>query len=157
MPPLPEILNDYIIKTKEKLNQSNLKTYCKCCIEALGEEGKRTCFPNKTDRIVLHLKKCTYFSAKTTPEIRNKIFSLITKNNDLEDSELLGKRKCKQLNLLFFYASIFYYKLFSELFFLQLHHKVFLLISLMIQLLLLYLFPILPNEKLSYKVLLTDC
>ncbi|PKY36525.1 hypothetical protein RhiirB3_459340, partial [Rhizophagus irregularis] len=97
MPPLPAILNDYIIKTKEKLNQSNLKTYCRCCIEALGEEvGRRNCFPNKTDRIVLHLKKCSYFSAKTTPEIQNEIFSLITKNNDLENLELLGKRKSIQ-------------------------------------------------------------
>ncbi|CAB4419430.1 unnamed protein product [Rhizophagus irregularis] len=69
MPPLPAILNDYIIKTKEKLNQSNLKTYCRCCIEALGEEvGRRNCFPNKTDRI----------------------------NNDLENLELLGKRKSIQ-------------------------------------------------------------
>ncbi|CAB4445691.1 unnamed protein product [Rhizophagus irregularis] len=75
IPPLPAILNDYIIKTKEKLNQSNLKTYCRCCIEALGEE---------------------LFSAKTTPEIQNEIFSLITKNNDLENLELLCKRKSIQ-------------------------------------------------------------
>ena len=110
MPPLPAILNDYIIKTKEKLNQSNLKTYCKCCIEVLGEEGKRTCFPNKTDRIVLHLKKCSYFSAKTTSEIQNEIFSLITKNNDndSENLELLGKRKCKQFkNFSFIFFLLF--------------------------------------------------
>ncbi|CAB5361935.1 unnamed protein product [Rhizophagus irregularis] len=42
MPQLSSILDDFIIKSKEKLNQSNLKTYCKCCIEALGEEeGKK--------------------------------------------------------------------------------------------------------------------
>ena len=45
MPLLPTILEDYIIKTKEKLNQSNLKTYCKSCIEILGEEeGKKNFF-----------------------------------------------------------------------------------------------------------------
>ncbi|PKY61299.1 hypothetical protein RhiirA4_449822 [Rhizophagus irregularis] len=84
MPPISELLNNYIIKTKEKLNQSNLKTYCKCCIDVLGEEeGKRICFPNKTDRIVQHLKKCTHFLAATTPEKRDEIFSLL-KNNDKE-------------------------------------------------------------------------
>src|SRR3954452_17598749 len=97
MPPLPAILNDFIIKSKEKLNQSNLKTYCKCCIEALGEEeGKKVSFPNKTDRIILHLKKCSRFFAKTTPEIRSEIFLLTKNNSGLEDSKLLGKRKCKQ-------------------------------------------------------------
>src|SRR5690242_16592268 len=74
------------VKTKERLNQSNLKTYCKCCINALGEEeGKKTHFLNKTDRIVQHLKKCTHFLAATTPDIRNEIFLLqyqvVMKNN----------------------------------------------------------------------------
>lgn len=151
MPPLPAILNDYIIKTKEKLNQSNLKTYCRCCIEALGEEvGRRNCFPNKTDRIVLHLKKCSYFSAKTTPEIQNEIFSLITKNNDLENLELLGKRKCKQFIFLFFITTFF-----SELFFLQLY-KMFLLINLMVRLPLLHFFSILLDERLLCEVLPMD-
>ncbi|CAG8690816.1 14509_t:CDS:2 [Rhizophagus irregularis] len=70
MPPISELLNDYIIKTKEKLNQRE-------------EEGKQICFPNKTDRIVQHLKKCTHFLAAITPEKRNVIFSLL-KNNEKE-------------------------------------------------------------------------
>ena len=45
---LPSILDEFIIKTKEKLNQSNFKTYCKCCIGALGEEeGKKLFFLTK--------------------------------------------------------------------------------------------------------------
>lgn len=116
MPPLPKILNDYIIRDKEKLNQSNLKTYCKCCIEALGEEeGKKICFPNKTDRIIFHLKKCSHFSEKTTTEIQNEIFSLI-KNNDLENLEILGKRKCKQFKNFFLYIFMFLFFI-TKLFF----------------------------------------
>ena len=62
MPQLPAIFDEFIIKSKERLNQSNLKTYCKCCIDALGEEdGKKNFFPNKTDRILQNLKKCTHF------------------------------------------------------------------------------------------------
>lgn len=114
MPPLPEILSDYIIKTKEKLNSSNLKTYCKCCIEVLGEEeGKTNFFPNKKDRIVFHLKKCSHFFAKTTPEIRNEIFSL-TKNNDLKNLELT-KRKCKQFKTFLF--CLLWFIFFSNYFF----------------------------------------
>ena len=75
MPPISDILNEYIIKSKGRLNASNVKTYCKCCIESLGEEeGKRIFFSNKTDRILLHLKKCTHFIEKTTPDIRDQIF-----------------------------------------------------------------------------------
>jgi len=69
MPPLPILLDQYIIKTKEKINKSNLKVYCKAYIEVLGEyEGKKNFFPNKTDRIILHLKKCIHFAKKTTPK-----------------------------------------------------------------------------------------
>ncbi|GBB88839.1 hypothetical protein RclHR1_15450004 [Rhizophagus clarus] len=75
MPTLSDLLNNYIIKTKERLNQSNLKTYYKCCIDVLGEEeDKKIYFPNKTNRIVLHLKKCTHFFAATTPETRDEYF-----------------------------------------------------------------------------------
>ncbi|CAG8490364.1 17331_t:CDS:1, partial [Racocetra fulgida] len=75
--PLSTLLDEHIIKTKEKLNNWNYKFYCKACIEKLGEdEGKKTSFPNKTDRIVQHLKKCNYFIEKTTPEQREEIFSL---------------------------------------------------------------------------------
>ena len=95
MPTLSDLLNDYIVKTKERLNQSNLKTYCKCCIDALGEkEGKKTHFPNKTDRIVQHLKKCTNFFAATTPDIRNEIFLLSSSNEKQPGS---NKRSCKFL------------------------------------------------------------
>jgi hypothetical protein len=93
MPILPTVLDKYIVKTKEKINSSNLKIYCKCCIEVLGEEeGKKIFFPNKTDRILLHLKKCTNFVAKTTPEIRNEIFSLSKCNNNLQSE---NKLSCK--------------------------------------------------------------
>ncbi|CAB5199062.1 unnamed protein product [Rhizophagus irregularis] len=86
MPPISELLNDYIIKTKENSIRVTLKRIanCKCCIDVLGEEeGKQICFPNKTDRIVQHLKKCTHFLAAITPEKRNVIFSLL-KNNEKE-------------------------------------------------------------------------
>jgi len=93
MPQLPSILDEFIIKTKEKLNQSNFKTYCKCCIGALGEEkGKLIFFPNKTDRIILHLKKCSYFLEEATPEIQNVVFSLL-KSNEINKE----KRPCKFL------------------------------------------------------------
>ena len=122
--PLPEILNDYIIKTKERLNSSNVKTYCKCCIEALGEEeGGKNCFPNKKDRIVAHLKKCSHFIAKTTPEIRNEIFSL-TENLEL------SKRKCKQSNSFFICLLYLYFllqKLFSIYFFFNSFTRYFIL------------------------------
>jgi hypothetical protein len=103
MPTLPDILNDYIVKTKERLNQSNLKTYCKCCIDALGEEeGKKTYFPNKTDRIVQHLKKCTHFLAATTSDTRNEIFLLSSGNEKQSGS---NKRSCKFL--IHYYMAIF--------------------------------------------------
>src|SRR6266542_6246638 len=93
MPLLSTILKDYIVKIKEKLNQSNLKTYCKSCIDILGEEEeKKNFFPNKTDRILLHLKKCTNFVAKTTHKIRNEIFLLSKNNSNLQsENKLSGK------------------------------------------------------------------
>ncbi|CAG8789027.1 19699_t:CDS:1, partial [Racocetra fulgida] len=58
MPILPSLLNKYIIKSNIKLNQSNYKTFCKYCVEVLGEEeGKKNYFPNKKYRILQHLKK----------------------------------------------------------------------------------------------------
>lgn len=101
MPQLSRILDEFIIKSKEKLNQSNLKTYCKCCIEALGEEeGKKACFPNKTDRILQHLKKCKYFLEEAMPEIKDEIFALSKGNegqveNQAESQKM--KRSCKFL------------------------------------------------------------
>jgi len=45
MPPLAISLDQYIIKTKEKINKSNLKVYCKACIEVLGRnEGEKNFF-----------------------------------------------------------------------------------------------------------------
>lgn len=92
--PLPNILEELIIRTKDKLNQSNLKTYCKCCIDALGEvEGKKVCFPNKTDRILQHLKKCKHFQENATPEAQEEISSLLKPNeNQVESSQI--KRSC---------------------------------------------------------------
>jgi hypothetical protein len=99
MPQLPPVLDEFIIKTKERLNQSNLKTYCRCCIDALGEqEGKKICFPNKTDRILQHLKKCTYFCEAAIPKMQIEIFSL-SKNNE---KQMDNQRSCKLL-LLFQY------------------------------------------------------
>lgn len=105
MPPISDILNEYIIKSKEKLNASNVKTYCKCCIESLGEEeGEKIFFPNKTDRILLHLKKCTHFIEKTTPDIRDQIFSLSKNNNENQ-----GKRSCKLILIDFYIIFLVYF------------------------------------------------
>jgi hypothetical protein len=99
MPQLPAIFDEFIIKSKDRLNQSNLKVYCKCCIDALGEEkGKKIFFPNKTDRIVQHLRKCSYFHEIATPEIQNEIFSLLKKN---EENQQVN-RSCK----FYFYFSM---------------------------------------------------
>ena len=103
MPTLSDLLNDYIVKTKERINQSNLKTYCKCCIDALGEEeGKIIHFPNKTDRIVQHLKKCTHFLAATTPDIRNEIF-LLSSSNEKQP----GSNKRSYKFLIHYYMVVF--------------------------------------------------
>ncbi|CAG8629436.1 7_t:CDS:2, partial [Scutellospora calospora] len=61
---------------------SNLKTFCKYCINALGEEeGKNTYFPNKKDQIILHLKKCLHFLDATIAKEQAEIFKLISDNN----------------------------------------------------------------------------
>ena len=45
---ISDILNEYIIKSKERLNASNIKTYCKCYVKVLGEEeGKKIFFQPK--------------------------------------------------------------------------------------------------------------
>ena len=94
---LSDLLNDYIVKTKERLNQSNLKTYCKCYIKILGEvKGKKTYFSNKTDRIVQHLKKCTHFFVATIPDIRSEIFLLSSSGNN-EKQSVVNKQSCKFL------------------------------------------------------------
>ena len=66
-----------------------MKTFCKPCIEVLGEEkGREIWFPNKKDCIIQHFKKCPNFLNKTMPEEREEIFQLnITQN--------LNKRPCK--------------------------------------------------------------
>ena len=79
---LSSILSKFIVKSDTKLNKSNFKTYCKSCIEELGEEdGKKKFFPNKKDRIILHFKKCPHFVTKTTAEERAEIFDLLEDNN----------------------------------------------------------------------------
>jgi hypothetical protein len=89
MPPLPTLLSDCIVKTTIKINQSNVKTFCKYCIDVLGEEeGKKIYFPNKKDRIVLHLKKCNNFLSVTTPEKQAEIFASA-------DNLSTKKRLCK--------------------------------------------------------------
>ncbi|CAI2164177.1 10824_t:CDS:2 [Funneliformis geosporum] len=42
--PLPSLLAQYIVRTEIKVNKCNLKTFCKSCIEVLGEEkGREIC------------------------------------------------------------------------------------------------------------------
>ncbi|RHZ78892.1 hypothetical protein Glove_155g144 [Diversispora epigaea] len=88
---------NFIIKTNEKINKSNIKVYCKLCVKILGEiEGKKTSFPNKKDRLIIHFKKCSNFFNETTPDIREEIFNLIKKNNTntINSTNIqLGKRK----------------------------------------------------------------
>ena len=61
MPPISDILNEYIIKTKEKLNTSNVKTYCKCCVDILGEkEGKNFFFKEKR-RVHSYITRTIFF------------------------------------------------------------------------------------------------
>ena len=118
MPQLSSILDEFIIKSKEKLNQSNLKTYCKCCVEALGEEnGKKTCFPNKTDRILKHLKKCKYFLEEVAPEIQDEIFSLSKSSVESKTENQQAKRSCKLLIFLDFDAKFFYWYIELSFFF----------------------------------------
>ncbi|RGB28286.1 ribonuclease H-like domain-containing protein [Rhizophagus diaphanus] len=59
MPPLPSLLNQYIVRTDIKVNKSNLKTFCKPYIE-----------------------KCDNFFAKTNEEEREKIFAILQPNNN---------------------------------------------------------------------------
>ncbi|CAB4422701.1 unnamed protein product [Rhizophagus irregularis] len=93
MPPLPSLLNQYIVRTDIKVNKSNLKTFCKPCIEVLGEEeGQKISFPNKKDRIIQHFKKCDNFFAKTNEEEREKIFAILQPNNNDVPSIIPQKR-----------------------------------------------------------------
>ena len=59
-------------------------------------ERKKTYFPNKTDRIVQHLKKCTHFFVATIPDIRSEIFLLSSSGNN-EKQPVVSKRSCKFL------------------------------------------------------------
>ncbi|KAF0441445.1 hypothetical protein F8M41_003806 [Gigaspora margarita] len=80
--PLFFLLERHIIKSNEKLGKSNIKVFCKACVEVLDEEaGKKITLSNKMDRIIQHLKKCVHFVKKMTPEEKDEIFSL-SKNND---------------------------------------------------------------------------
>ncbi|CAG8534439.1 6616_t:CDS:1, partial [Dentiscutata heterogama] len=70
-------LERHIIKSSEKLGKSNVKVFCKACVEVLGEKmGKNNSFPNKIDRIIQYLKKYAHFVEKMTPEERDEIFAL---------------------------------------------------------------------------------
>ncbi|CAG8774954.1 5950_t:CDS:2, partial [Rhizophagus irregularis] len=65
MPPLPPILTQYIVKTDVKVNKSNLKTFCKPCIDKLGEEeGHKV----------------------TNEEKRENIFACLQPNNNTQNS-----------------------------------------------------------------------
>ncbi|KAF0524684.1 hypothetical protein F8M41_015062 [Gigaspora margarita] len=83
--PLSILLESHIIKSNEKLSKSNIKVFCKACVEVLGAEaGKKITLSNKMDRIIQHLKKCVHFVEKMIPEEKDKIFSL-SKDNDLNE------------------------------------------------------------------------
>ena len=87
--PLSSLLEKYIVRTEVKVNKCNLKTFCKPCIDVLGEEeGRKTWFPNKSDHIIQHFKKCPNFFAKITKEEREGIFQ-----TNLTQSTI--KRPCK--------------------------------------------------------------
>ena len=93
--PLPSILSKHIVRSDIKLNKTNFKTYCKSCIEELGEEeGTKICFPNKKDRIIQHLKKCKHFTVKITAEEQEEIFKLLEGNNSSIPT-ILNKRSSK--------------------------------------------------------------
>ncbi|CAG8537087.1 4751_t:CDS:2 [Ambispora gerdemannii] len=74
---LPFILDNYIIKTDEKINKFNVKVYCKSCVKVLGEAEA-------------HLKKCVHFATETTSEQRKEIYNLVETNISPVQ---LGKRK----------------------------------------------------------------
>ena len=107
MPPLPFLLNQYIVRTDIKVNKSNLKTFCKSCIEVLGEEeGRKIWFPNKKDRIVQHFKKCNNFLAKTNEEEQEKIFAILEPNNNDVSNIIPQKRSRKYFEILIVYIAI---------------------------------------------------
>jgi hypothetical protein len=64
------------------------------------EEGGKTWFSNKRDRIIQHFKKCSNFVSKTTAEERAEIFKLLENNKELalssgvSTSTLSNKRPC---------------------------------------------------------------
>ena len=89
--PLNQLLLQHIIRSEEKINKSNLKTFCKACIEELGdEEGHRKWFPNKQDKIIQHFKKCPNFLSKTSAEQRTTIFKLNDNNKRIRKCFILG-------------------------------------------------------------------
>ena len=52
--PLSPLITQYIVRTEEKVNKSNLKVFCKPCIEDLGEEEEcKISFSNKADHMNL--------------------------------------------------------------------------------------------------------
>ncbi|KAF0532297.1 hypothetical protein F8M41_011340 [Gigaspora margarita] len=99
--PLPLLLENHIIKSKERYSKSNIKVYCKACVEVLDEnEGKKNSFSNKTDRIIQHLKKCVHFADKTTPEEKEEIFTL-SNSKGILNKKWPGKKR------LFYYLFIY--------------------------------------------------
>src|SRR5690348_17188904 len=113
--PLPVTIEEFIIKTNEKINKSNYKVYCKPCVKVLGEiEGKKTGFPNKKDHLITHFKKCIHFFNET-PEKREEIFNLLQKNNinSINSTNLqIGKRKGSILKVCLYFIKIFVFKIF---------------------------------------------
>ncbi|CAG8725055.1 7930_t:CDS:1, partial [Scutellospora calospora] len=88
--PLSILLERHIIKSNEKLGKSNVKVFCKVCVDILGEEAdKGNSFPNKMDRIIQHLKKCVHFVEKMTPEETDEIFALTNNNKEILNEKRL--------------------------------------------------------------------
>ena len=105
--PLPSILTQYIVRSEVKLNKTNFKTYCKSCIDELGEEeGQKKFFPNKKDRIISHLKKCSHFVSKTTTEERAEILNLLEDNNS-PPTPIIPSKRLGNVSIILFHVYIF--------------------------------------------------
>ena len=108
--PLSPLITQYIVRMEEKVNKSNLKVFCKPCIEDLGEEeGCKILFPNKTDCIIQHFKKCLHFLAKTNEEQRAVIFGIQDNSTNAKSNTIPRKRSCKYLTFKLFYLKLYSY------------------------------------------------
>jgi len=78
-----------LLSLKKDLMQVMLKLTANVVLRLWERKKGKKIFAKQNDRILIYLKKCTYFVEKSTPEIRDQIFSLS------KDNEKQGKRPCK--------------------------------------------------------------